>query len=35
MPETIDELDKGQLDLMWNFLKMGNGKSNIKALKKL
>lgn len=29
----IEELDKGQLDLMWNFLKMGNGTPNIKALK--
>ena len=30
---TIEELDRGQLDLMWNFLKMGNGKPNIAALK--
>ena len=22
---TIEELDRGQLELMWNFLKMGNG----------
>ena len=30
---TIEELDRGQLELMWNFLKMGNGKPNIAALK--
>lgn len=30
---TIDNLDRGQLELMWNFLKMGNGKPNISALK--
>lgn len=29
---TVEALDKGQLDFMWNFLKMGNGKPNIKAL---
>lgn len=32
MAMTVDELDRGQLDLMWNFLKMGNGKPNIKVL---
>lgn len=26
---TIGELDNGQLDFMWNFLKFGNGKSNM------
>ena len=31
---TIEELDNGQLEFMWNFLKFGNGKSNIPALKK-
>ena len=31
---TIEELDNGQLDFMFNFLKFGNGKSNIPALKK-
>ena len=31
---TIESLDRGQLELMWNFLRMGNGKPNIKALKK-
>lgn len=30
---TIEDLDRGQLELMWNFLKMGNGKPNIAALK--
>ena len=30
---TIEELDHGQLELMWNFLKMGNGKPDIAALK--
>ena len=30
---TIEELDRGQLDLMWSFLQMGNGKPNIAALK--
>lgn len=30
---TIENLDRGQLELMWNFLKMGNGKPNIAALK--
>ena len=34
MPKaTVENLDRGQLDLMWNFLKMGNGKPNIAALK--
>lgn len=31
---TIEELDNGQLDFMFNFLKFGNGKSNIPVLKK-
>ena len=31
---TIEESDNGQLDFMLNFLKFGNGKSNIPALKK-
>ena len=31
---TIEELDNGQLEFMWNFLKFGNGKSNIPVLKK-
>ena len=31
--DTIEELDRGQLELMWSFLKMGNGKPNIAALK--
>lgn len=30
---TVENLDRGQLELMWNFLKMGNGKPNILALK--
>ena len=34
MPKaTVENLDRGQLDLMWNFLKMGSGKPNISALK--
>ena len=34
MKHTIEELDNGQLDLMWNFLRFGCGqKSNIPALK--
>lgn len=33
---TVEELDKGQLDLMWNFLKMGaKYRPNIAALKEL
>lgn len=31
--DTIEELDRGKLELMWSFLKMGNGKPNIAALK--
>ena len=31
---TIEELDNGQLDYMWNFLRMGVMKSNIPSLKK-
>ena len=30
---TIEVLDRGQLELMWSFLQMGNGKPNIAALK--
>ncbi len=30
---TVENLDKGQLGLMWNFLKMGSSKPNIPALK--
>ena len=34
MPKaTVEKLDRGQLDLMWSFLQMGNGKPNIAALK--
>ena len=34
MPKaTVENLDRGQLDLMWSFLQMGNGKPNIAALK--
>lgn len=35
MKHTINELDSGQLELMWNFLKMGNAKPNIPVLKRL
>ena len=31
----VAELDKGQLDLMWNFLRFGAQKPNIPALKDL
>ncbi len=34
MPKpTVENLDRGQLDLMFSFLKFGNGKPNIAALK--
>lgn len=34
MPKpTVENLDRGQLDLMWSFLKFGNGKPNIAVLK--
>ncbi len=34
MPKpTIENLDREQLELMWSFLKFGNGKPNIAALK--
>ena len=33
LPRTVKELDEGQLDLMWNFLMMGEQKANIPALK--
>ncbi len=32
---TTKNLDFGQLDLMWNFLKMGHQKANIPELKEL
>lgn len=32
---SVKELDSGQLDYMWNFLRMGNGKPNVRALKEL
>lgn len=33
MKHTPEELDRGQLDFMWNFLKFGSQKANIPALK--
>jgi hypothetical protein len=30
---TVKRLDEGQLDMMWNFLRMGYQKPNISALK--
>lgn len=30
---TVTNLDAGQLDMMWNFLRMGHQKANIPALK--
>ena len=33
MKHTPKELDMGQLDMMWNFLRMGYQKPNIPALK--
>lgn len=33
MKRTIQELDTGQLDLMWQFLMMGKQKPNIPVLK--
>lgn len=35
MKHTVEELDKGQLSLMWNFLRFGSVKSNVKVLKRL
>lgn len=35
MKHTIQELDQGQLDLMWSFLQMGHQRANIPALKDL
>ena len=32
---TVKRLDEGQLELMWNFLRMGHQKPNIPALKEL
>lgn len=33
MKHNVKELDDGQLDMMWNFLRMGYQKANIPALK--
>ena len=33
MNRTLEELDTGQLEMMWNFLRMGYQKPNIPALK--
>ncbi len=33
MKHTVQELDRGQLDLMWSFLQMGHQRANIPALK--
>ena len=33
MKRDVKALDTGQLDLMWNFLKFGNGKPNISLLR--
>lgn len=30
---TVKRLDEGQLEMMWNFLRMGHQKPNIPALK--
>lgn len=32
---TVKRLDAGQLDMMWNFLRVGYQKANIPALKEL
>ena len=32
---TVKELDAGQLDLMWNFLKMGEHKASAKDVERL
>ena len=32
---TLQRLDNGQLDFMWNFLRMGYQKPNVPALKEL
>lgn len=32
---SVKNLDEGQLDMMWNFLRMGFQESNIPALKEL
>lgn len=32
---TVERLDKGQLDLMWNFLMMGKQKANKPLLREL
>ena len=33
MKHNVKELDDGQLEMMWNFLRMGYQKANIPALK--
>lgn len=33
MKPTLEALDMGQLDMMWNFLRMGSQKPNVSALK--
>ena len=33
MKATLENLDRGQLDMMWDFLMMGKQQSNIPALK--
>ena len=35
MKHDTDALDMGQLDFMWNFLRMGHQKSNVPELKSL
>ena len=35
MKHNTKELDEGQLDMMWNFLRFGNQEANIPALKDL
>ena len=35
MKHDVTALDAGQLDMMWNFLRMGHQKPNIPALKEL
>ena len=32
---TVQDLDRGQLDLMWSFLQMGHQRANIPVLKDL
>ena len=33
MKRTLEELDTGQLEMMWNFLRIGYQKPNVPALK--